>query len=232
MNILILEDEPPIAEHIAWMCRKILKEKLSSCHILHTLDEASDYIKNHSIDLLLLDINLEGDNGYNILKRAVAESFHTIIISAHTNQAVTAFTYGVLDFIPKPFNKERLKKAFERYEKRIQSRELDTRYLAVREHDGIHLIETEKIQYIKAAGNYSEANIREKGKMLIGKSLNKLEQILPTTFKRIHKSYIINIADLNSYVHAGGGTYQVRLQDGTRLPLSRTKYKEFQQLFL
>ncbi|MBN2415770.1 response regulator transcription factor [bacterium] len=231
MKLLILEDEPPIAEHIAWMCRKILGDRITACKLIHTLDEAERYIAGHQIDILLLDLNLEGKNGYAILKRSVAGSFHTIIISAHTDQAVTAFAYGVLDFIPKPFNEQRLREAFTRYDKRTEQRELATKYIAVRETSGIHLIDIADITYIKAAGNYSEAVLRDGSVQLIVKSLNMLEKILPASFERIHKSYLINMTLLDAYQHAGGGTYRVILKDGTSLPLSRPAYKRFQKAF-
>ena len=72
------------------------------------MESAFAYLKDHQIDLLLLDLNLDGGNGFDILKYTVSQSFHTIIISAYTDQAITAFQYGVLDFIPKPFRDEEL----------------------------------------------------------------------------------------------------------------------------
>ncbi len=71
------------------------------------------------IDVLFLDLNLNGKDGFDLLKTSVSGAFHVIIISAHTEQALKAFEYGVLDFVGKPFNKERLARALDRVFERI-----------------------------------------------------------------------------------------------------------------
>ena len=108
MNILIVEDESRIAKRIERMTRDIFGDTLQSLKHINTLHEALPFIENNSLDLVLLDLNLNGDNGFDLLTTAVSKSFHTIVISAYRDQAITAFEYGVLDFVPKPFNRERL----------------------------------------------------------------------------------------------------------------------------
>ena len=115
MRILIVEDEYSIAKDIEWNCHQLLGKKIELLQIKQTLESAYDFLVQNQIDLLLLDLNLSGKNGFDLLKDAVSGSFHTIIISAHTDQAIEAFKYGVLDFLPKPFEKDRLQKAFKRY---------------------------------------------------------------------------------------------------------------------
>ena len=85
----------------------------------------------------------------------MAGFFHTIIISAFTDQAITAFQYGVLDFISKLFEEERLRKAFGRYFNLIKKRELETKYIAVRENNDIQLLKIEDILFFKSSGNYT-----------------------------------------------------------------------------
>ena len=81
MKILIVEDEYPTAEYTQLLCREILEKKLTSIDMVHDLPEALQFIKNHQIDLCLLDLNLHGENGYDLLQTATAQSFHTVIIS-------------------------------------------------------------------------------------------------------------------------------------------------------
>lgn len=229
MKLLIIEDEPPIAEHIKWMSESILQEELECCTIIHSLDAALNYLSEHQIDLLLLDLNLEGDNGFDVLKLSVSGSFHTIIISAYTEQAINAFQYGVLDFIPKPFDENRLKNAFDRYFNLLQKRELETRYLAVRENNDIQLIKISDIIYFKSAGNYIEAHLTNGDVKVIIKAMNKLEQILPARFLRTHKSYTVDSHQISAYQHKGGGVYNIQLKNGIRLPLSRLIYKKLKK---
>ena len=115
MKVLIVEDEPPIAGYIEKITRNILREKLSSIYQVHNRKKATEYMRSNSVDLCLLDLNLNGEDGFDLLQQVMAGSFQTIIISASVNRALEAFEYGVLDYIPKPFTEERLKLGFHRY---------------------------------------------------------------------------------------------------------------------
>ena len=91
----------------------------------------------HSIDLLLLDLNLHGKSGFLALENAVAGSFQTIIVSAYADQAITAYEYGVLDFVNKPFSRARLEKALNRFLNSDYIPVNQTRYLSIRKNAGI-----------------------------------------------------------------------------------------------
>jgi len=91
LNLLIVEDEPPIARRIEKFVRAALGSQLGSVHVAQTLDEAEDHLSHTTVDVLLLDLNLHGRDGFELLARAVAGSFHTIVVSANTDQALRAF---------------------------------------------------------------------------------------------------------------------------------------------
>ena len=78
------------------------------------LQQGLGFIKEQSIDLLFLDLNLNREDGYELLEEVAAESFHTIIVSAYKDRAIRAFEYGVLDFVAKPYTEERLSLAIQR----------------------------------------------------------------------------------------------------------------------
>jgi len=230
MKILIVEDERPIANYIEKMIRKILGDKVTRIKIIHHLDQAFAYLADARIDLCLLDLNLHGENGYEILKRSVAGSFHTIIISANTDKALEAFEYGVLDFVGKPFTEDRLKTAFNRFLGKVSQENMSTKYLSLRKGDRHIVIPIENVTFFKAAGIYVEAHLYE-GKMeILDKTMERLEQILPGNFMRVHRSYIIDISQIVSFSHTGGGKYQVTVKTGKVIPLSRSKYKILKEL--
>ena len=83
MRILIVEDERPTAEDIKLLVEQILKKEIISIHIETTLDSAMFYLKEKPIDVLLLDLNLNAKDGFDLLKLVVSQSFHTIVISAN-----------------------------------------------------------------------------------------------------------------------------------------------------
>ena len=98
MRVLIVEDEPLLAGRLDRFCREILNTRLESIRIANRFDEAGATLADSAVDLLLLDLNLHGEDGMALLESSVAGSFHTIIVSANTEHALRAFEYGVLDF--------------------------------------------------------------------------------------------------------------------------------------
>lgn len=114
MNILIIEDEARIAKRIERMTRDFFDKEVRIL-VCDSLENGLNAIDQNAIDLLLLDLNLNGEDGFDVLQNVVAKSFQTIIVSAYTDKAITAFNYGVLDFVPKPFDEDRLAQAFMRF---------------------------------------------------------------------------------------------------------------------
>lgn len=226
MRILIVEDEYSIARDIEWNCRQILGTKIESMQMIQTLEEATDFLVKHPIDLLLLDLNLSGKNGYELLRVAVAGSFHTIIISAHTDQAIEAFEYGVLDFLPKPFDEARLGKAFDRYFGRLAREGDSTKYLTVRKHNKHVILPIDDILYFKAANYYSEAMLNTGEVEILDKSLDRLNQLLPSRFFRIHRSCIVDTNYVESFTPVIKGSSRLTLKNGEKLPISKRRYKE------
>ncbi|RKN81197.1 LytR/AlgR family response regulator transcription factor [Ulvibacterium marinum] len=232
MNILIVEDESRIANRIQRMTRAILGDALQSLTHINKLQEALGFIENNSLDLVLLDLNLNGDSGFDLLTKAVSESFHTIIISAYKNQAITAFEYGVLDFVPKPFNRNRLEQAFNRIVTKEKMVTNTTKFLAIKKRQKLQLIPIQDVLYIKGAGTYTELFLTDGRKELHDKSLEKLEQLLSHAFERVHKSYLVKIAEIKKISVASGSKYIAELKNGARIPIGRTKYKDLKAKWL
>jgi two-component system response regulator LytT len=223
MRILIVEDERPTAEDIKFLVEQILQKEITSIHIEVTLDSALIYLKEKPIDVLLLDLNLNSKDGFQLLKQVVSQSFHTIVISANINRAIEAFEYGVLDFIPKPYNIERLKAAFQRLK---SSHALDghsIKYLSVKKGFEIKVIALEEIKYFKSANIYTELHLKNDQTIIYHKSIKQLIPLLPSNYFRIHKSFIVDRNNVESIQTLSGGKYRVILKSGDCLPVSRHK---------
>ncbi|MEM6628547.1 MAG: LytTR family DNA-binding domain-containing protein [Bacteroidota bacterium] len=230
MNVLIVEDEPIIARRIKRMISNELRGKLTDLAVRHALSEGLEYLKDHEIDLLFLDLNLNGEDGFVLLKSLVASSFHTIIISAYKEKAIEAFEYGVLDFVPKPFSQSRLVQALSRFMSQdIEGKGSQAKYLAVQKRGRLILLEIRQLAYVQGAGIYSELVFQDGRKEIHNKSLEKLSQLLPSYFDRIHKSYIINTQLIQELSAQAGGKYSVLLKEGSLLPVSRTRYKALKE---
>lgn len=231
MQVLIVEDEARIAKRIERFTRELLQDQLTHLTLKPKLSEALDYVLNHPIDVLLLDLNLHGKDGFELLKTAVAHSFHTIVISAYRNRAIEAFEYGVIDFVAKPFDIERLKKAFERITDSQQRATYATKYLAIKKQGRIHLLTIEDILYLQGANIYSQVYLQNGQKDLYDKSLEKVLQLLPANFERIHKSYIVNMQQAQEIFVHSGSKYELMLKNGEILPIGRTRYKLIKERF-
>ena len=232
MNILIVEDESRIAKRIERMTRDIYGDALQSLKHINNLPEALKFIEDSTLDLVLLDLNLNGENGFDLLTTVVSESFHTIVISAYKDQAITAFEYGVLDFVPKPFNRDRLEQAFDRAISKEKSENDKIKLLAIKKRGRIQLIPIEDLIYIKGAGVYSELFLADGTKELHDKSLEKLEQLLSHTFERIHKSYLVKMSEVKEIIVQSGSKYMAELKSGELIPIGRTKYKDIKAKWL
>jgi len=225
MHAIIVEDEPAILRRLERQITELLGEKLERLKCFNNLDDAQDYISQQSIDVLFLDLNLRGQNGFNMLSALTASSFHTIIISAYADKAIEAFEYGVLDFIAKPFTKTRLEQAINRLSDTHQRQDYGVRYLSVKQASTTVLIEISQIDYIAASGHYSEVYFNDMTR-LHDKSIQKLLPLLPLNFEQIHRSYIVNMNKVTSLKAEPGSKYSLELKNGKQLPISRTQYSK------
>ncbi len=229
MHVLIVEDESRIAKRIERMTFDILGDNLRSIKHIDNIQEALKFINSSTLDLVLLDLNLNGNNGFQLLTTAVSSSFHTIVISAYKDQAINAFEYGVVDFVPKPFNKDRLQQAFDRLIAKKNPAYDKIKYLAIKKKGQIQLIPIKDVLYLKGAGTYTELFLANGTKELHDKSLEKLEKLLSFSFERIHKSYLVKMAEIKGIIVASGSKYRAELKNGELIPIGRTKYKDIKK---
>jgi DNA-binding LytR/AlgR family response regulator len=225
MRVLIVEDVTLIAERIADLANQFLPD--CKIRISHTLEDAKLCILEEQYDLLFLDLNLNGKDGFDLLHSAAAATFQTVIITANREQASLAFDYGVLDFISKPILEKRFKMAVDRFLSDSNPQREALKYLAIKSRGQVQLIDIEEVEYIKASGNYSEVITHKKECFIHDKNLDKLLKILPRQFLRVHRSYIIPKRSISKVLKHGGGKYSIVLVSGEEVPLSRVVYKEF-----
>ncbi|UCX05740.1 LytR/AlgR family response regulator transcription factor [Shewanella glacialimarina] len=234
MVIVIVEDEPLIQQRILRLTSEILVEQNPKIICFDDIDDAESFLSENSIDVLLLDLNLMGRDGFALLKNKLAAAFHTIIISAYADKAIEAFEYGVLDFIAKPFSKERLIQAFERLLQNRRSEYQSCKYLSVKKAGEIQLISLENIDYIQADGHYTWLNLNSpidgSKKILHSKNIEKINQLLPESFIRVHRSYLVNMRKVKSLKLQEGSKYTLLLNCGDEVPVGRTKYEQVKKL--
>ncbi len=182
------------------------------------LSEAIDLIQSEKPQIVFLDIQLSGENGFDLLEKT-EQNFKLIFVTAFDAYAIRAFEVNALDYLLKPVNPDRLAKAIERLGEENNSKnelrplEFDDRIFL--EPDGRSLfLKVCDISYITAAGDYSEVFTVEKRKYLIEKSLREWETRLPEKhFLRIHRQTIVNLEEIEHLQPWFNRTFQIRLKN-------------------
>lgn len=227
MNVLILEDEPLIAQGLAREVRAHFGARLSNLVLHDNVPQALAALAQEQVDLLLLDLNLHGADGYDLLRLAQTAPFQTIIVSAHAERSITAFEFGVLDFVAKPFSRERLHKALQRYTGLHTAASL-----AVKKRGALEWIAMADIDHVQADGHYSNIVLRSGEQCFHDLAIDKLMALLPPHFLRVHRSYIVNSLGFKRLQIAAGGKYALDTQTSTGIPVSRSSYPALKQRLL
>lgn len=221
MRVLIVEDEPVIARRLTRLLREVAEGEITHLETRVTLDDARSRLVAGDVDVVFLDLNLNGRDGFELVTEAAAGAFHTVVVSAHTERALEAFEIGVLDFVGKPFDAERLRTTLDRL--RSARAAHPAAALAVRTAGRIDLVPIARVAYVKAAGAYSELMLTDGSRRLHSKPLDRLLAILPASFERVHRSYLVRLSDVVRLRAHEGSRYTLELATGEEIPVGRTR---------
>ncbi len=222
MNILIVEDEPLIAQRLEREVRGFFGSRLGKLALGEDVDEVLAVLRAGEVDLLLLDLNLHGDDGFRLLELVNKGRFSTIIVSAYPERAVHGFDFGVLDFVAKPFSQARLHRAFQRYADRAAHGE--ARSLIIKKMGCIELLSFDEISHIRADGHYTRVHMCDGSGHFHDSSLDKLMAALPANFLRVHRSYAVNMRHFVRLHIEAGGKYLIDTLVEQGIPVSRSLY--------
>ncbi|HEX8173076.1 MAG TPA: LytTR family DNA-binding domain-containing protein [Thermoanaerobaculia bacterium] len=211
MRIAIVEDEAVVARRLERMVRALV-DASDTIEIAPSRAAARELLRR-PLDLLFLDLNLNGRDGFALLEEAAASRFHTVVVSAHHDQALRAFEYGVADFVPKPWSEERLRRALERVR---GSEPSPARTLMVRKGRELRAILARDVVYVRGADDYAELHLADGSTHLHEKSLTQLETLLPDEFARVHRSYIANLTQVSAMRNDA-----LVMRDGSVIPVGR-----------
>ncbi len=189
-----------------WLFREDLKILLADYPQLEVVGEASNLTESVQLvnqinpDVIFLDIQLQNENGFDLLTKAEVKS-DIIFITAHNQYAIRAFEVNAIDYLLKPINKNRPQMAIQRILENDKGQSMSVQHKKLEYDDVIYLMINGSLKFIKIAllksiiaeRNYSYINYGENRKELIYKTLHEWEQILPEKyFVRIHRSTIVN----------------------------------------
>jgi two-component system LytT family response regulator len=239
---IIVEDEK--------LARDLVKNYLSSHESIELIGEFSDgfsglkAINELKPDIVFLDVQMPKLTGLELLE-LLDNPPYIIFTTAYDEYAVDAFDLNAVDYLLKPFSKDRFDKALDKVFNKVsdsgsikginglkkhisENSVLDK--IVVKSNSNIHVIPLFEVVYIESEDDYVMIHTA-KGKYLKHQTMKFYEQQLDSNkFIRIHRSYIVNISDINKIEKFGKDTYQVVLKNGISLKVSRSRYQELKLL--
>jgi two-component system, LytTR family, response regulator len=239
IRTVIVEDEAP--------ARDILKHYLKDYPEIEIIAECADGFSGLKTitalkpDLVFLDIQMPRLTGFEMIE-VMTEKPAVIFTTAYDQFAIKAFELNAIDYLLKPFPKERLRSAIVKAKEKIGNNTLEKKPLhellvklpdqstplnriVVRKGNSINIIPVEQIRFVQAEDDYVMIHHTD-GKALKPQTMKYYEDNLPKkSFVRIHRSYIVKVEEINRLEPYTKDNYIAILHSGEKLPVSRTGYR-------
>ncbi len=234
LRTLVVDDEALARRNITVLLRR--DPDIGTIVECESGPEAIKETRHSKPDLMFLDVQMPECGGFDVLEMlGGAMPAAVIFVTAYDTYALRAFEAGALDYLLKPFDDARFERALQRAKDRLVSsaphpRRALTR-IAVKSRGQTLFLNVSEIDWIEAASYYACIHVGD-ATHIVRRTLQELEQDLDeNTFVRIHRSIIVNRDRVGGLELQSGGEYEVALDSGVRLRLSRRYRKRFQELF-
>jgi two-component system, LytTR family, response regulator len=184
-------------------------------------------IRSAQPDLVFLDIHMPLLDGFGVLEAMPLERMPLVVfVTAYDQFAVKAFEAQALDYLLKPFRRERFRASLERVRRSIAARDASAaqtttspQSMIVKCRDRVAFVHFDSLEFVRAAANYVQLHLLD-SVYEVRERMTVMEERLPVNrFLRIHRSYIVNIAAVKEICAAGGGEYLISLRGGRQLPV-------------
>lgn len=244
LRVLVVDDE--------LLARERLRRMLAEIGMVEIIGESQDgvqaveMIETLSPDLVFLDIQMPGLDGFGVVE-ALDDPPPIIFVTAYDQYAIRAFEAHALDYLLKPFSRERLKKALHRaQETLVEENDLATRFsplleslaaqgrylnrLAVRDREGIRVLDVGEVDWIGVEGSKVMVHVGDHA-YPVRRTLADLEARLdPAAFFRAHRSAIVNLDRVKKVVPWFKGSHKLQLTTGAEVDLSRVQARALRKI--
>lgn len=238
LKAIIIDDEKSSTESLSF-------EIAEYCPEVEVIEICQDPIKGKELilkmkpDLIFLDIEMPGMNGFELLQQLPYLSAQVIFVTAYDQFAINAFEFNAVDYLLKPVRKSKLisavQKVVERQNVRMDKFNLGAllQNIRIQSHtgletialptsDGFKMVHINDITYLQAESNYTRVYLADKKMHLISKTLKEMEEMIRfDQYFRAHKSYLVNLNHVDRYIRGQGG-YLV-MKDQIQIPVARTQ---------
>lgn len=192
ISCVIVEDLPVAAEYLKNCC-----EKSGDIEVLGhftNVNDAVTFLNSQRVDLIFLDVEMPGDDGFKLLDR-ILYSPKVILTTSKTEYAYNAFEYHVTDFLKKPFTYQRFQEAIGKLALQEDSRKKESTddHIYIKTDGKLVRLNNEDILYIESMGDYVKFVLADRKYVSHNTIKNLEEKINPAVFLKIHRSYIVNM---------------------------------------
>jgi len=222
ISTIIVDDVPLAIKSLEADIQDHLSDKLNIVATATGVVDAAKKIKTHHPQLVLLDIQMQDGDGFDLLDIIDQEEVKVIFTTASREYAVKAFRYSAVDYLLKPVSPDELIAAVSKifHDEEIEQAK-SRKVLPVSTSDRLELVDLDRIIRLEASGNYSVLYLEGGEKIVVSKTLKSIEAKLDSRFVRTHQSHIVNLDFIKAFNKTEGG-YLV-LHDETEIPVSVRK---------
>lgn len=230
LKAAILDDEIKGSKLLAQKLT-VFEDDLQVVSIFNDTETAINAINKLGIDVLFLDVEMPGMNGFQFLERLGTFSFDVIFTTAYDRYTLDALRISAVDYLLKPVDEDDLVLAISRLKKRVvekliykenNTQKKNNNKLALPTAEGVYIIDKALIVRVEAMSNYSVFLLSDNRKIVVSKTLKEYETVLDDVhFMRINRSVIVNLDYVVKYKKGDGGTLE--LIDGTEIEVSPQK---------
>ncbi len=230
---LIVDDESPARDELRFLLQEI--DGVTVVGEAATADEAMVLLQSVAYDVVLLDIRMPGMDGLELARRmrSVSPSTAVIFTTAYPDHAVEAFDLNAADYVVKPVEEERLRRALSRAlaltpdpeePEEVAASATAVGRIPIHKGDRVVLVDEAAIVYCSAARGYSYLKLADE-RVLASFSLNELQERLSGDFVRTHRSYLVNLRRVKELVSDYRGSLELVVGDrqGSRVPVARRR---------
>ena len=232
LRIGIIDDELPSIETLVYDINEAFQDKVDIIFTCNNSVEGIKKIKSELPDLLFLDIEMPHLSGIDVLSLIDDMELQVVITTAHHEFAINTVGTKAIAYLLKPVQPEMLRDTIERAINKVLSqknREALPGKISIPVFDGIEIVEYSEIIYCKSDSNYTEIVLTTGKKIIASRTLGYFSTVLPIEqFFRIHKSYLVNVAQIKKYLKRDGG--EVIVANNDIIPVSRNKRDEILKL--
>lgn len=241
IKAIIIDDELHAREYLEKMIDKFFHNKIFVLAKCKNVVEGIQSIENFKPDIVFLDIKLQNESGFDLLRNLKHINFETIFTTAYAEFALDAIKWSALDYLLKPISHIDLLETIKKYENRnlnkiefnrlklllenIQTDDISSSKIAFPIESGYKIVKVNSIIYCQSDVNYTRIFLNNDSDFLISKTLKIVEELLPNEmFHRVHKSYLVNFNYVTE-LDRSSDSY-ITLHNDIRIPISTRKKEE------